>query len=286
MAQSSTIIRSSLLAGVFAAAHLAVGAEDPVRIVFKSGPSIPASAVALTLDKEKGDRFVVKIDAEPYKVGEEIPFAKADHIYGVKPVAVSQGVVVMLTGKPKDAIKLLEPVVSEQRITAKISGNFWLEAARTLLVAYALNGQTKECNDLGKEIADAARIQGVEPFATLGKALLMPATLKFDDREVALRDLTTGTLPADVCAYASFFRGNLYKKEKRVAEALEAYLSVPCLYPSGGLALMAVAEMQAAELLGTLNRREEAIALYRSAARDAVGTTLVQEANKRIESLK
>jgi len=286
MAQLSTIIRSSLLAGVFTAAHLAVGAEDPVRIVFKNGPSIPASAVTLTVDKEKGDRFVVKTDADPYKVGQEIPFTSADHIYGVKPVAVSQGVVVMLTGKPKDAIKLLESVVSEQRITAKISGNFWLEAARTLLVAYALNGQAKECTDLGKEIAEAAHIQGIEPFASLGKALLMPATLKFDDREIALRDLTTGTLPADVCAYASFFRGNLYKKEKRNVEALEAYLSVPCLYPSGGLALMAVAEMQAAELLGTLNRRDEAIDLCRSAVRDAVGTTLVQDANKRIESLK
>ena len=120
----------------------------------------------------------------------------------------------------------------------------------------------------------------------LGKALLLPDTAKLDDREIALRDLTSDALPADVCAFASFFRGNLYKKGKRPVEALEAYLNVPCLYPSGGLALMAAAEIQAAELLGTLNRREEAILLCRAAARDAVGTTLVQEANKRIESLK
>jgi len=286
MAHSSITIRSALLAGVIAAAHTAVQAADPVRIVFKSGPSIPASAVTLVIDKEKGDKFVVKTDAEPYKVGQEISFAAADHIYGVKPAAVNQAIVTMLAGKPKDAQKLLEPIISEQRITAKIPGNFWLEAARTMLVAYALNGQSKECTDLGKEIAEASHIQGVEPFVTLGKALLMPVTTKFDEREVALHDLMSDALPADVCAFASFLRGNLYKKEKRTAEALEAYLNVPCLYPSGGLALMAAAEIQAAELLGTLNRREEAIALCRSAVRDAVGTPLVQEANKRIESLK
>ena len=288
MAQSSTIIRSGLLlAGVFAVTHLAAAPEDPVRIVFKSGPPVPVSALTLTVNKDHVEIFVLKADSEPYHVGQEIPFAAADHVFAVKPVAISQAIVVMLmAGKPKDAVKLLEPIVNDQRITAKIPGNFWLEAARTLVVAYALNGQTNECTNLGKEIATASGIQGVEPFAGLGRALLMPATVKFEDREIALRDLTADTLPADLCAFASFCRGNLYKKEKKNAEALEAYLNVPCLYPSGGLALMACAEMQAAELLGTLNRREEAIALCRSAVRDGVGTTLVQDANKRIESLK
>lgn len=281
MAHSSIPVRSALLACVIAAAHPAVAAEEPVRIVFKSGPSIPASAVTLT-----GDKFVVATASEPYAVGQELAFAAADHIYGVKPAAINQAVVTLLMGKPKDAQKLLEPVISEHRITAKISGNFWLEAARVMLVADALNGQAKECTDLGKEIADATHLQGVEPFVTLGKALMMPVTTKFEDREIALRGLTADTLPADVCAFASYFRGNLFKKEKRNAEALEAYLQVPCLFPSGSLAVMACAEIQAAELLGALGRREEAITLCRSAARDALGTTLAAEAHKRIESFK
>ncbi|MEI6178267.1 MAG: hypothetical protein WCS43_15350, partial [Verrucomicrobiota bacterium] len=158
MAHSSITIRCALLAGALLAAHPAVQAEDPVRIVFKSGPSIPASAVNLVSDKEKGDIFVVKIDAEPYKVGMEIPFTKADHIYGVKPAAVNRAIVTMLAGKPKDAQKLLEPIISEQRITAKIPGNFWLETARIMLVAYAVNGQAKECTQLGKELAEATHI--------------------------------------------------------------------------------------------------------------------------------
>ena len=259
MAQLSTIIRSSLLAGVFTAAHLAVGAEDPVRIVFKNGPSIPASAVTLTVDKEKGDRFVVKTDADPYKVGQEIPFTSADHIYGVKPVAVSQGVVVMLTGKPKDAIKLLESVVSEQRITAKISGNFWLEAARTLLVAYALNGQAKECTDLGKEIAEAAHIQGIEPFASLGKALLMPATLKFDGM-VYLAGCLFGIFVFGVTVenYQGFWETSGFAGRLTIPQWLGLSNGVVVLL----VVLMALGMFFGAELLesifGTSKKREEA----------------------------
>ena len=90
-----------------------------------------------------------------------------------------------------------------------------------------------------------------------------------------------------MCAYASFFRGNLLKKEKRNPEALEAYLFVPCLFPTGGLVLNAAAEIQAADFLTAQGgRREEATALLHSAVRDGVGTLLVKEADKRLESLK
>jgi tetratricopeptide (TPR) repeat protein len=75
-------------------------------------------------------------------------------------------------------------------------------------------------------------------------------------------------------------------KEKKNAEALEAFLSVPCLYPSGGLIFNAAAELQAADLLAALGRREEAIALLESALRVSSGTVLADEANARLTSLK
>ena len=281
MAHSSIPIRSALLACVLTAVLPAVAAEEPLRIVFKSGPSIPATALTLN-----GDKFVVATASDPYTVGQELAFTSADHVYGVKPPAINQAIVTLLMGKSKDAQKLLEPVLSAHRITAKISGNFWLEAARVMLVAYALNGQAKECTDLAKEISDATHVQGIEPFLTLGKALMMPASTKFEEREIALRGLIADSMPADICAYAAYFRGGLLTKAGRNAEALDAYLQVPCLYPSGSLPVMACAEIQAAELLGALDRRAEASTLCTSAARDALGTTLVAEANKRIESFK
>ena len=138
--------------------------------------------------------------------------------------------------------------------------------------------------------------QGIDPFVTLGKVLLMPGTTKASDRDVAFRDLTTDNLPADVSAYASYYRGNMLnglkrdadpaKALKQNAEALEAYLSVPCLFPSGGMILNAAAELKASEFLVTLGRREEAVALLNSSTRQSPGTLVMANANKRLDSLK
>jgi hypothetical protein len=116
----------------------------------------------------------------------------------------------------------------------------------------------------------------------------MPSSAKLEDRETALRDLTTDNLPADLCAYASFFRAEILKGAKRDAEALEAYLMVPCLFPSGGMILNAAAEFNAAGLISALpgERRPEAVALLKSSARESTGTILATEANKRLESME
>jgi tetratricopeptide (TPR) repeat protein len=211
----------------------------------------------------------------------------ADHIYGDKPAETNQAIALILTGRSKEAQALLLPVVSEHRITAKIPGNFWLDAARALLVAYATNGDAADTTAIGKEISDATPAQGIDPFVSLGKALLLPVlTTTAEDRAIALGNLTTDNLPADLCAYASFFRGNILKKDRKNTEALEAYIAVPCLYPSGGLILNAAAELQAADLLVALKRPKEARALVESALRVTTGTVLADEANKRFTSLK
>jgi predicted Zn-dependent protease len=259
--------------------------------VFQNGRSVALSAVTLQADK-----LVVSESADGFTVGQSFPLVSADHVFGEKPAAINPGVAMVLMDKPAEALKLLEPVVAEQRLTAKIPGNFWLEPARAALVAYALTGNTAKCTEIGKEISDATPAQGIDPFVSLGKALLLPASTKVEDRAVALGDLTTDNLPADVAAYASFFRGHLLKGVKRSADvteakkqdaaALESYLMVPCLFPSGGLILNAVAEMNAAEFLVTLGRREEAVALLTSSIRQSPGTLVVADANKRLDSLK
>lgn len=283
MPHSPSISRIALLACVMAAAHPAFcAAGEPARVVFQNGRSIPITALSLQADK-----LVVKTAADGFNPGQSFPLLSADHVYGEKPAELNQAVALLLTDKPKDARKLLEPIIAEHRLTAKIPGNFWLEAARTLLVAHAVNGDSKECAEIGGEISEATPAQGIDPFVSLGKALLMPPlTTKPEERETALSDLASDSQPAEVCAYASFYRGNLLRKEKRNAEALEAYLTAPCLYPSGGLLLNAAAELQAADLLGTLGRRDEARLLANSALRVSAGTVLVDEANKRLESLK
>ena len=181
---------------------------------------------------------------------------------------------------------MLEPLLAAHRVSAKLPGNFWIESARTLLVCYALTGDADRCTQLGKDISDATPSQGSDPFVSLGKALLMPASASPEDREVALKDLTAEEMPADVASYASFYRSRLLKEQKKNVEALQAMLAVPCLHPSGGLIINAAAEILAADLLAALNRRDEATTLVNSALRVTQGTILTDEANKRLESLK
>lgn len=283
MMPSSSSLRSSFL-GCLAVALMfsRAGAEEvAARIVFQNGRSLPVSAVVV-----QGNDIVVKTTVDGFGEGQKFPLASADHVYGDKPVEVNRAIGLLLTGKPAEALALLEPVVSSQQMTAKIPGNFWIEAARAALVGYALNGDTAKCAAIGKEISDATPAQGIDPFVSLGKALMLPGSTKAEDRESAFRDLTTDNLPATVCAYASFFRGNVLKESKRDAEALEAYLMVPCLFPSGGMMLNAVAELNASEILTASGRRDEALALVKSCIRQSSGTIVAAEANKRLESLK
>jgi hypothetical protein len=287
---SPNTFRIALMAAA-GAAVLPIRAAEPTRIVFQNGRSVQLSAVAL-----QGDKLVTTVSADGFTQGQSIALETADHVFGEKPAEINPAIALLLTGKPAEAQKLLEPVLAAHRPTARIPGNYWLEAAKAALVAYAVQGNTTKANELGKEISDATPIQGIDPFVSLGKALMMPVTTKVSDRDVALKDLTTDNLPSDVCAYASFYRAELLKSVKKnpnpaeaikqEQEILETYLSVPCLFPTGGLVLNGVAELKAAEILAGLNRREEAVALLNSATHQTAGTLVAAEANKRLESLK
>ncbi len=258
-----------------------VSAAEPVRVVFQNGRSVPLEAVSL-----QGENLLIRVAAEGFNPGQTFPLASADHIFGERPAETNPGIALLLSGKPDDALKLLEPIINSHRVSAKIPGNHWLEAARAALVAYSVGGNSAKSNEIGKEISEATPVQGIDPIVTLGKALLMPQASKFEARETALRDLTTDNLPADICAYASFYLGSLYTEAKREDQALEAYLTVSGLFPSGGTILNAAAQHRAGEILATRNRRDEAVALLKSAARDAAGTLLAAAVNKRLESLK
>lgn len=256
-------------------------AAEATQIVLQNGRALPLAAVAL-----QGDKFVVKTAVDSFQAGAAIPVSSVDHVFGDKPEAINQALALLFTGKAADAIKLLEPVLAAHKDTAKLPGNFWVEAARAALVANALEGAFTACGVLGKDISDATPAQGVDPFVTLSKALLMSVATKVADREAALQDLTTDNLPAELCACATYFRAELLKKDKREAAALEAYLTVSCLFPSGGLVVNGVAQLKAAELLTAQGRRDEAVALVHSAIRNTKGTVAETLATKLLESIK
>lgn len=292
MIPSPHTFRSVLLACAAALPFGCAGAaEEPISLVFQNGRSINIAAVSL-----QNGTLVVTATVLGYTEGQIFPVESVDHVYGEKPAQLNPAIALLLSDKLGDALKLLEPILASQKITAKFPGNFWLEAARAALVAYAVDGNSAKCTEIGKEISDSTPASGLDPFVALGKALLMSATSKPQDREQALRDLVTSEQPADVSAYAAIYLGNMlktYKHNPDAAEALkmdalnmEAYLMVPCLFPSGGMVLNGVAELKASEFLSALGRRDEALAIVKSAIQHSAGTMIAIEANKRLESLK
>jgi tetratricopeptide (TPR) repeat protein len=273
-------MRSILLTGLVCSLSLPAMADGP-QVVFRNGQMVPLAAITI-----QGDNLVISGEAEGFTAGQAFPMASADHIYGERPAAVSQGIALMLGGKPDEAIKLIEPVLALHRPSSKIPGNFWVEAARAALIAYALDGKTSKAEAIGRDITEATPAQGVDPFVMLGKTLGLPPSTKPDERIAALKDLTTDEQPAAVAAYATFFMAKAYKDSNRNAEALETFLTVTGVYPTGGIILNAAAELNAADILSGLTRREEALALVNSASRNAPGTVLADEAKRRLDSLK
>ncbi len=266
--------------GTPAAAAQPPPALGPTQIVLQNGVSLPLSAVAL-----KGENYEVKVETGRFEVGKTIPVTSVDHVFGDKPAAINQAIALVLTGKPVEGRKLLIPILAEHKDSAKLPGNFWLEAARVSLVANALEGVGPQCDSLGKEISAVSPVSP-DPFVALSKALVMHKTVKLADRQAALKALVTDSQPADVCGYASYFLAGLLQSDKRDAEALEAYLAVPCLFPSGGMMLNGMAQLKAAEYLTSVDRRSEAVGLVQSALRYTKDTLGHDLANNLYQSIK
>ena len=263
----------------------ALHAQDPeptpLQIALAGNRTLPFDAVTV-----KDDKITVTKAMNGFTKGQSFSLDLASHIQGDKPPEINQGIALLLLGEPNDAIKLFDPILESHQVTAKIPGNFWVETARAALVANALSGFRSKAEDLGKEISEATPEPGNDPMIALGKALLITASTPLEDRLSLLATEANDESPAEVSAYACFFRANLLKAAKRDDEALEAYLTVSTLYPTGGPILNAASEMNASKYLASRNRREEAIALLISAQRGGQGTAIAEEAEKRLKSLQ
>lgn len=257
--------------------------KDAISIVFTLNgvsKSIPIDNLGL-----QGEKFTVKTPAEGLPT---IPLNLewASHVSGSEPVQISEAVGLLLMNKPSDALALLDPIMETHKITAKVPGNYWLKAARAALVAHSINRATSKCAEIGKEISDATPIAGDDPSVSLSNVMLTPLSVSINDRIKAYADLANDSSPPEVSAYASYFRGNLLKTAKRNKEALEAYLTIPAVYPTCGRVIVAAAALNAGELIAAMNRRDEAILYLEDAKREGKGTAVGAEAEKRIPLVK
>lgn len=257
--------------------------QDKISVVF----TLNGVSTSVPIDNLnfQNNVFTVKTPGEGLPA-RPLELAWASHVSGTEPPEISQAVGLLLLNKPSDALALLDPILDTHKNTAKVAGNYWIKAARAALVAHSINRASSRCEAIGKEISDATPAAGDDPSVALSKAMLTPLTVSINDRIAALAALANDASPPEVSAYASYFRGNLLKTAKRNKEALEAYLTVPAVYPTCGRVLIAAAEMNAAELVANLNRREEAVLYLEDAKREGKGTAIGAEAEKRIPLVK
>ena len=258
-----------------------LNAQDAPKIMFSNGRGVAVDALAV-----EGGKFVVKKDSDGAVAGQSFTLAQATHVSGEKPAAIIKAIALVLTEKPKEALALLEPLLTSQKASATVPGNYWIEAARTALYANSLYNEPAKAEALGKEISDATPAQGNDPSIRLGKAMALPKTVKSTDRIGAFGDLVADDLPAEISAVASYFRGKLLQTYEKPDDAFQAFLTVGCIYPTGGIVVTSASEFNAAQILKNRNRRDEAVALLTSAQRGAKGTVIGDEATKSLESLK
>jgi hypothetical protein len=282
---SSLIQGSAALTVALSVLGLSVAsAADTINIVFEApgaaSKSIPIDNLAL-----QGGKFTVKVPGEGLPTT-PFPESLASHVSGDKPAEIDQAVGLLLLNKPLDALALLEPLLEKHKVSAKVPGNYWIEAARAALVAYSINRSTSKCEEIGKALSDATPAAGDDPQVALSRAMLTSLSVKIDDRISALSVLATDSSPPEVSAYACFFRANLLKTAKRNVEALEAYLTIPSVYPTGGRVINAAAGLNAAEILANMNRRDEAVTLLQDSVREGKNTVIATEAEKKIPLIK
>jgi hypothetical protein len=258
-----------------------LNAQDAPKIMFSNGRGVAVDALAV-----EGGKFVVKKDSDGAVAGQSFTLAQATHVSGEKPAAINKAIALVLTDKPKEALELLEPLLTSQKASATVPGNYWIEAARTALYANSLYNEPAKAEALGKEISDATPAQGNDPSIRLGKAMALPKTVKSTDRIGAFGDLVADDLPAEISAVASYFRGKLLQTYDKPDDAFQAFLTVGCIYPTGGIVVTSASEFNAAQILKNRNRRDEAVALLTSAQRGAKGTVIGDDATKSLESLK
>lgn len=281
---SSLIQGSAVLTVALSMGLSGVRAADTINIVFEA-PGVGSKSIPIDNLALQGGKFSVKTPGEGLPTT-PFPEALASHVSGDKPAEIDQAVGLLLLNKPIDALALLEPLLEKHKVSAKVPGNYWIEAARAALVAYSINRSTSKCEEIGKALSDATPAVGDDPQVALSRAMLTSLSVKIDDRISALAALSNDSSPPEVSAYASFFQGNLLKTAKRNTEALEAYLTIPSVYPTGGRVINAAAGLNAADILANMNRRDEAVILLQDAVREGKNTVIATEAEKKIPLIK
>lgn len=248
-----------------------------LRLSLVGGRSLPLESVTYS----KGVFTVTKADAG-LNAGQTFDAKLAESISGDAPPALAKAEALLFLDDARGAIKLLEPILTSQKASAPVAGNFWVEAAHIAAVAYAVSGDAAKAKAVVSDIKDL--VPGYSG-TTLGSLVDTLGSTKRDTKAQTLGSIAKDEGAPLASALATYFLGQELKLAKKNREAIEAYLTVSSIFSDVSRTLNAASEFRAAELISMTSKgRDEGVKLFQAAAQDGPNTAIAEAAQKRLAS--
>jgi hypothetical protein len=289
--------KTRALTGLILALSLACArAEDDDNsqtIIFKGGVVIPLDSVQIA-----EGRITITKDVPGFVRDQSYPLDTIDRIGGAEPLEFRKSVAEILVGNPLEAIKLLTPIIAQQRFFAAIPGNFWVEAMRLNMLANALAGRASKVDEIARDMNQTAKKEAAgDSTAELARMIASPINPKPDARAKDLSKFVNDLHSAELNGIALFLAADVLLKAHKDDEALDIFISASSIYPTAGPSVVAACEFRTADLILRLNRtpeiqeskissKSEALATFKSAAKYGADTIIAQLAGEKIKSLE
>lgn len=221
-----------ILSLLFLAAVLAAGDVVGQSMVLKDGRVVPFSNLRRQAENVIATVQFPPQNGQPATTGDaSFPAASIERLDFPVPANLAKVPDLVAQGKGKEALALVEPLVTYLAGFQEIPGSRWDEAALTMAQVLAAEGRAKESQDLANRVSDLATAPEMKTAAKMQVAAMF---LERGDRYQALTlvEPVLKNLEMDNPRAGAFLvKGQCLLEDEKWEPALMAFLQVPVFYP-------------------------------------------------------
>lgn len=265
-----------------AAAAPSTPAAGQAMVFFKQGFQIPLDSVAV-----KGSDVELTKQVPGRVVGQKFPISSVESVGVDVPPAIVQAMAKILDKAPAEAPGIIDPVRATFEPYLALPGSLWHQAMRIKVLAY---GAASDRRALDTTLAELMKQKpALEDTATIELARILAETGSRPDQRIERLGAFQGDHRTPTTnAIAQYFLAETLAAQNKDAEALDAYLRVPCLNPTAEPVVVAACAVRAGARIQRLgpDRKAEAAHLFRSATGPAAGTSFAETAAASLKDLQ
>ncbi len=257
-------------------------AAGQAMVFFKQGFQIPLDSLAV-----KGSDIELTKQAPGRVVGQKFPITSVETIGVDAPPAIVLAMGKILDKAPAEAPGIIDPVRTTFEPYLALPGSLWHQAMRIKVLAYGAAGDRRALDTTLAELMKQK--PALEDTATIELARILAETGSRPDQRIERLAAFQGEHRTPTTnAVAQYFVAETLAAQNKDAEALDAYLRVPCLNPAAEPVVVAACEVRAGLRVQRLGptRKAEAAQLFRSAAGPAAGTSFAETAAASLKDLQ